>query len=139
MTENPDQPESAPEGTPTPRVDGLTATFYLRCDDCPQPERCEKMKTIHPDDARTLEREIARLQAQLASLDQKATHSAFRASARITELEELLADLAIRHLVNDSAFRCHHCGVEVQPFKGSIVGPSCDKCRRRFYARPSDD
>lgn len=52
----------------TPRTKGLTGTFYLRCDDCPQPDKCEPHKSVHPDDCADLEREIATLRAALAEL-----------------------------------------------------------------------
>jgi hypothetical protein len=51
--------------TETPRTDCLTGTFYLRCDDCPQPDKCEQIKCIHPDDAGDLERENAALRERL--------------------------------------------------------------------------
>jgi len=50
-----------PQPSATSRTDALTGTFYLRCDDCPQPEKCERMKSIHPDDYRQLERELAQV------------------------------------------------------------------------------
>lgn len=43
----------------TPRTDALIGTFYLCCDACPDSQKCERMQSIHPDDARQFEREFA--------------------------------------------------------------------------------
>lgn len=49
----------------TPRTDKLTGTFYLRCDDCPQPNKCEQLKSMHPDDARRIEQDLSAASAEL--------------------------------------------------------------------------
>jgi len=56
----------------TPRTDALTGTFYLRCDECPQPDRCERMKSVHPDDVKALERELAAVEAKLRECEKDA-------------------------------------------------------------------
>lgn len=55
----------------TPRTDGLTGTFYLRCDACPQPEKCEKAKFVCPDDMRQLERKLTACQEQLRAAQEQ--------------------------------------------------------------------
>lgn len=52
----------------TPRTDALTGTFYLRCDDCPQPDKCERLLSMHPDDARNIERKLRRLERALTAI-----------------------------------------------------------------------
>ena len=61
----------------TPRTKALTGTFYLRCDDCPQPEKCEKLESVHPDDYAELERELAEIRAALAGTDYASLPSDF--------------------------------------------------------------
>ena len=61
----------------TPRTKALTGTFYLRCDDCPQPEKCEKLKSVHPDDYAELERELAEIRDALAGTDYASLPSYF--------------------------------------------------------------
>jgi len=54
--------------TPTPRTKGMTGTFYLRCDDCPQPGKCESHKCVHPDDCADIERDLAECRAALRAV-----------------------------------------------------------------------
>lgn len=63
-------PEVARSGE-TPRTDALVGTFYLRCDDCPQAGKCERMKSVHPDDARQLERDFNDAMSGAAKLYEK--------------------------------------------------------------------
>jgi septal ring factor EnvC (AmiA/AmiB activator) len=66
----------------TPKTDALSATFYLRCDDCPQPDKCERMLSMHPDDARDIERKLTEAAAEIE-----------RQSAAIERLNEQSASL----------------------------------------------
>ncbi len=66
----------------TPRTDALTGTFYLRCDDCSQPEKCERMESVHPEDARKLELDLATAQERIAQLTKPGEYTSLIAAAR---------------------------------------------------------
>jgi hypothetical protein len=61
-----------------------------------------------------------------------------RMARELLALRALLKEVALEHRINTEPVKCWLCGVDVPPFKGSIIGPNCRKCRERMESHGAD-